>query len=102
WDEIVATAKATRAELASQQATAHAAQKSVEEQRARVQQAVSHAGEVQKNAPRQLTIKQANIDAKEAAVKAAEAAVARAKLDLEYTRIVAPNGGVVGKRSAEP
>lgn len=102
YDEIVATAKAAEAELRSQQASARAAEKNVDEQRAKLQQALSRAGEVEKNAPRQLSIKQANIDAKEAAVKVAEAAVARAKLDLEYTRVVAPFAGVVGKRSAEP
>jgi membrane fusion protein, multidrug efflux system len=102
FDEIAATAKAAHAELASQQATARAAQKAVDEQRARLQQALSRAGEAQKNAPHQLSIKQANTDAKTAAVKIAEANVARAKLDLDYTRITAPLAGVVGRRSAEP
>jgi membrane fusion protein (multidrug efflux system) len=35
-------------------------------------------------------------------VRAAEAAVERAKLDLSYTKIVAPVAGVVGRRSVEP
>ncbi len=101
FDQFAATAKAARADVASAQATARAAQKAVEEQRARLEEALSRHGEVTRNAPRQLSIRQANIDAKEAAVKAAEAAVERARLDLEYTRVVAPFNGVVGKRTVE-
>jgi membrane fusion protein (multidrug efflux system) len=102
YDQVVATAKAQRADLQSQLASARAARHVVEEQRARLAQALKRQGEVQKNAPRQVSIRQAELDAREGAVKAAQAAVARARLDLEYTRIVAPFDGVVGKRTVEP
>lgn len=102
YDQVLATAKAARADVDSARALARSAQKSVEQQQARLQQALSRQGEANRNAPHQLNIKEANIAAKEAAVKAAEAAVERAKLDLSYTKIAAPVAGVVGKRSVEP
>jgi len=102
YDQIVATAKATRADVESARALAHAAQKTVEQQQLRLQQAQSRAGEAERNAPHQISIREAQIAAKEAAVKAAAAAVERARLDLSYTKIVAPVAGVVGKRSVEP
>ncbi len=42
-----------------------------------------------------------DIAAKEAAVKSAQAALDQALLNLSYTKIVAPVGGVVGKRTVE-
>ena len=102
YDQVVATAKAARADTDSARALARSAQKTVEQQQARLQQALSRQGEANRNAPHQLSIREANIAAKEAAVKAAEAAVERAKLDLSYTKIAAPVAGVVGKRSVEP
>ena len=102
FDQIAATAKAARADLDSARALTRAAAKTVEQQQLKLQQAQSRAGEAARNAPRQISIREANIEAKEAAVKAAEAAVERAKLDLAYTKIVAPVHGVVGKRNVEP
>ena len=102
FDQIEATAKATRADLDSARALARSAQKSVEQQQLKLQQALSRQGEANRNAPRQISIREANLAAKEAAVKAAEAAVERAKLDLAYCKVVAPVAGVVGKRDVEP
>jgi membrane fusion protein (multidrug efflux system) len=102
YDQIVATAKAARADVEAARALARAAQKSVEQQRLRLQQALSRHGEASRNAPSVMSIREASIEAQEAAVKAAEAAVERARLDLAYTKIVAPIAGIVGKRSVEP
>lgn len=43
----------------------------------------------------------ASITSKEAAVKAAQASLDQALLNLGYTRITAPGGGVIGKKSIE-
>src|SRR5207248_3316659 len=102
YDQVLATARAARADVDSMRALARGAQKVVEQQRLRLQQALSKEGEANRNAPRQISIREASVEAKQAAVKAAEAAVERAQLDLGYTRIVAPFAGVVGKRSVEP
>ncbi len=102
YDQVIATAKAARADVESQRALARSAAQAVEQQKARLQQALSRAGEANRNAPHQLSIRESNIAAKEAAVKVAEAALERAKLDLSYTRIVAPVAGITGKRSVEP
>ena len=102
YDAALATAKAARADVESARALARGAQKEVDQQKSQLQQALSRQGEANRNAPHQLSIREANIAAKEAAVKAADAALERAKLDLSYTKIMAPVAGVVGKRSVEP
>jgi membrane fusion protein (multidrug efflux system) len=43
----------------------------------------------------------ASITSKEAAVKAAQASLDQALLNLGYTKITAPGGGVIGKKSVE-
>jgi membrane fusion protein (multidrug efflux system) len=101
FDAYLAAAKAARAETDSSRALAHSAKKTVEQQEARLQQAQSRAGEANRNAPHQISIREAAVSAREAAVKVAEANVARARLDLEYTHIVAPFAGVIGNRSVE-
>lgn len=88
YDQVVAAATASR--------------KLVDEARARLQQARSRRGEARTSAPERLRAEKAQLDARAAAVAAAEAAAERARLDLEYTRIVAPVDGIVGKRSVEP
>ena len=102
YDQVLATAKAARADVESTRALARSADKAVDQQKARLQQALSRQGEASRNAPHQLSIREANIAAKEAAVKVAEAKLARAKLDLEYTKVSAPFSGITGKRSVEP
>jgi membrane fusion protein (multidrug efflux system) len=102
WDQVEATARTARAALASASALARSARKAVEQQRARRSQAESRQLEAQKNAPRTLDQRQSLLEARRAAVKIAEAQVARARLDLEYTRVCAPFDGVVGRRAVEP
>jgi membrane fusion protein (multidrug efflux system) len=101
YDQVLATDKAQRAEVASARALLLAAGKTVDQQRARLQQALSRRDEVEHNAPRQLHIREANTQVRQAAVQAAEASVAQARLNLEYTRVLAPVDGVIGKRTVE-
>jgi membrane fusion protein (multidrug efflux system) len=102
YDQIVETAKTTTAALDSASAQARARAKAVEQAQARLAQAQSRSQEASRNAPHQLFVQRANIAAREAAVRAARSALEQARLNLSYTRIVAPYDGIVGRRSVEP
>ncbi len=102
YDQVLAAARTSRAEVASARALARASRKVVDEQRRRFAQAEHRAAEASQNAPEQLTIRRSTIDARAAAVRAAEAALAQARLNLGYTRVTAPIDGVIGQRSVEP
>ena len=102
YDAIVETAKSATAGVDSARARAKAAAKSVEQAQARVAQAESRSQEASQNAPHQLFVQRANIAARQAAVRAAKSALEQARLNLGYTRIVAPYDGLVGRRNVEP
>jgi membrane fusion protein, multidrug efflux system len=53
-------------------------------------------------AQRQLAVLEAQIAQSEAAITAARAALVTAKLNLEYTTIIAPEDGVLGQRQVKP
>ncbi|HZS36966.1 MAG TPA: HlyD family secretion protein [Polyangia bacterium] len=102
YDQIIAAAKAARAEVDSQRALARAAAKNADEQRARIEQALARQSEVRADAPRQLVIRRAALNAREAAIEAAQSSLERAQLDVEYATISAPIAGTTGRRSVEP
>ncbi len=64
-------------------------------------QSESRLAQYQRNAPAQLAVKRAAVNSEEAAAKSQEVQVEKARLNLGYTKISAPVGGVVMKRSAE-
>jgi membrane fusion protein (multidrug efflux system) len=101
YDDRLAAARVADAAVTSGRAQARSAAHVVAQQRARLGQAQSRLTEANKNAPRQVAIDRANVDQRAAAIRAAEAAVAQARLNLEYTRIVAPFDGIVGRRTVE-
>ncbi len=76
-----------------------AAKKRVVEQQAKAQATSSRLEEAQSNAPKQLDAKRAEVDSRRASVEIARAALQQAELDLRYTHIAAPIGGIIGKRS---
>jgi membrane fusion protein (multidrug efflux system) len=53
-------------------------------------------------AQRELAVLEAQISQSEAAIAAARAALVVAKLNLEYTAIIAPEDGVIGQRQVKP
>jgi len=58
--------------------------------------------EVRSNAPQELEIKRAGVQSAQANAQAAKAQVDQAKLNLQYTKILAPVSGVVGRKTLEP
>ncbi|MGH9375729.1 MAG: efflux RND transporter periplasmic adaptor subunit [Terriglobia bacterium] len=98
YDTAVAAAKASAATVVAAQASAAAAEQQVAQARSRLTQAnaelrYAHTG------PQQLSVIRAKAEAAVAGVQAAEAALHQAELNLQYTTIVAPVSGIVGKRT---
>lgn len=101
FDQVVANAKALQATVAANQASAEAARKVVDQRNAQLDDARKRYEEAQKNAPKQLAIRQADITTREAAAEAARAQLSQALLNLSYCRITTPVGGIVAKRAVE-
>jgi membrane fusion protein, multidrug efflux system len=101
YDQVVTTAKAMAASVASAQASAEAAQKVVDQRRAQLDQARSRLAMANVTAPNQVAISRANLQSKQADVQAMKAQLDRAQLDLSYCKILAPVSGVISKRTAE-
>lgn len=101
FDQVVANAKALAATVTANQASAQAALKQVDERRAQLAQSQQRFEEAQKNAPKQLAIRQANITSRQSAAQAARAQLDQALLNLSYCRIKTPVSGIVAKRMVE-
>lgn len=101
FDQVVAAAKAMAATVDANQATARAALSQVDVSRAQLAQARLRAQQAEKNAPREMAIRQADVGSRQGAAAMAEAQLEQAKLNLSYCRIVTPVDGIVAKRNAE-
>lgn len=99
YDQAVAASKASAAAVAEAQAGVAAADQQVAQARNRMQEAQAGLSSAQTR-PDQLQVTRARAQAAAAAVSEAEAELHRAELDLQYTTIVAPTDGIVGKRTA--
>lgn len=98
YDDAVATAKATAATVSAAQASAAAAEQQVAQTRSRLVQAGAEL-QYANTRPRQMTVIRARAAAALAGVESGEAALHKAELNLQYTTIVAPVSGVVGRRT---
>ncbi len=98
-DQHTASRESADAELEASRASLEAAKKHVDQQRERLRQARSRLGETVQNAPTEIDIQEANVASREASLKNAEAAVTEARLNLGYTRVVAPVNGIIGRKS---
>jgi membrane fusion protein (multidrug efflux system) len=101
YDQVIATAKAQAAAVDSAAASADAARKVVDQRRAQLAQARSQLNQAASNAPRQVAISRATLEARVAAEQAARARMEQTLLNLSYTKVVAPAGGVISKRNVE-
>jgi membrane fusion protein (multidrug efflux system) len=102
YEAKVTAAKASEATVQSKQAAADSAQKQINQAVAELNQARARAAQAQQNAPRQLAIQHATVETRQAEAMKNKAAVDQALLNLQYTKIMAPVNGVVGKKSVEP
>ena len=100
FDAAVSAADATKAALADALASQQAAQSAVKiaHDRETQSQALLHYAET---APQQVEAQNARARQAEAQVKAAEAQLEQARLNLSYTKIVAPVNGIITRKSLE-
>lgn len=99
YDQAEAASKASAAAVTEAQAEVAAADQQVVQMRSRMQDAEAELRRANTR-PEQMHVVQAKAQAAAAAEAEAEAALHRAELDLQYTTIVAPADGIVGKRTA--
>jgi len=99
YDRAVAASKTSAAAVAEAQAGVAAAEQQVTQARSRLQDAEAELRSAHTR-PEQMQVTHAKAQAAAAAVEEAEAELHRAELNLQYTTIVAPAEGIVGKRTA--
>jgi membrane fusion protein, multidrug efflux system len=107
YDQAVAAADVARATLDAQKAMVNEAQqnisaagKTVEQARARVLVADASI-ESAMSGPGQVKVTEAKAQSAEAKVQQQRALLDQAELNLQYTTLVAPIGGVIGKKAVE-
>jgi membrane fusion protein, multidrug efflux system len=96
YDQAVANAKANEAAVASAQASAAAAAQGITQAKAKLAQTQADLRSAQ-TAPNQVATTRAHALSAAAVVQQKEAALEQARLNLEYTKIMAPVDGVVSK-----
>lgn len=99
YDRAVAASKSSAAAVAGAEAGVAAADEQVTQARSRMQQAEAELRRAHTR-PEQIQVTRAKAQAAAAAVDEAEAVLHKAELNLQYTTIVAPTEGIVGKRTA--
>jgi membrane fusion protein (multidrug efflux system) len=92
YDQQVAAAEVARA-------SAQAYRQRLQGRRAKLDAATTRQREVLQNAPRQLVAREATVQVRQANLELARAQLHQAELDLGYARVVAPAGGIIGRRT---
>jgi membrane fusion protein (multidrug efflux system) len=100
FDAATAAADASKADLAAAQANQQAAEDGVGQARQRQDQAES-ALKAAGTGPQQVQAQSARARQAEAMVEQAQAQLDMAKLNLGYTKIVAPSSGIITRKSVE-
>ncbi len=100
FDAAVATADADKASLADAQASQEAAADEVNVARERLTQAQASLRYAQ-TGPQQVAAQDAKAKQAQAQVEQAQAELDQARLNLSYTRIVAPEAGIITRKSVE-
>jgi membrane fusion protein (multidrug efflux system) len=101
YDQYSAAAKAQAATVTAQTESAAAAAKTVEQRRAQMTEQQFKLAQTLQNAPRQVLIRQANIQARSANLESIKAQMMQNELNIGYCHLVAPVSGLVSQRSAE-
>lgn len=101
YTQAVDSQRATAAAVLSLRASAAAASQVVTQARARLAQAQSEL-QYAKTRPQQISVQRLRAAAAEAGTEKARAILQQAQLNLDYTTIVAPVSGIVGRRTVQP
>jgi membrane fusion protein (multidrug efflux system) len=100
FEQAQATAKALAATVDTAKASADAAARQVSQARARVSQAQAQQAATA-SSPQQIAAERAKAQSSQAAVGIQRANLEMAKLNIQYTTIVAPVTGVIGQRAVQ-
>jgi membrane fusion protein, multidrug efflux system len=100
YDQALATAKSSTANVASAQAGESAAQQFIQQTQSRLTQATAN-HEYAQTGPQQVSSTKARVQAAIADVQQKSALVQQAGLNLQYTKIIAPVSGEVNKTVVE-
>ena len=100
YDQALATAKSSTANVAAAQASESAAQQFVQQAQSRLTQATAN-HEYAQTGPQQVSSTKEKVQAAIADVQQKRALVQQAELNLQYTKIVAPVSGEVNKTVVE-
>ena len=101
FDQYTANAKQQAASLEAARSALLAAERTVDQRRAQLEQSNSKLTESERNAEPQLLVRRADVQQQLANLKSAEAQLEQARLNLGYTRITALVAGIVMKRAAQ-
>ena len=96
YDQALAAAKSSTANVAAAQASESAAQQFVQQAQSRMAQATANHAYAQ-TGPQQVSSTKARVQAATADVQQKRALVQQAELNLQYTKIIAPASGEVNK-----
>jgi membrane fusion protein (multidrug efflux system) len=100
YDQAVAAAKASAAAVEAARAAAVAAQQQIAQAQAKLAQAEADVRSA-KTFPEQMTATRSKAQSAEAIAAQRKAELEQAKLNLQYTQVVAPVSGVVSNRTVE-
>ncbi len=101
YDSRATQERAQAAVVVSRRRTAEADAKQVTQAQASLLQAQARLKQAQVNLPRQIAAQRATLAERQAAAKQSVANADQAELNLEYTRIYAPEDGIIGDRSVQ-
>jgi membrane fusion protein (multidrug efflux system) len=99
FDAAVAQAAADQGTLDAAERDVKAQEDAVRLMRERLAQSRSQQSQSEKNGPKQVAVQQARAAAAAAAIQEAQAKVDQARLNLSYTKILAPITGIVSNKS---
>jgi membrane fusion protein (multidrug efflux system) len=101
YDDKVAAAAASNAQVQSLVSMAESGAKVIDQRRAALTSVQIKLQQVRTNAPQEMDIRRAAVQSAQATAQAAKAQVDQARLDLKYTKILAPVSGVIGRKMLE-
>ena len=101
YDQRATEERAQAAEVASRREQADAMQKSVVQAAAQLEQTKAQARQAELDRPKQVQVQKEQLAERVASAQSALAQANQAELNLEYTRIYAPEDGIVGDKQVQ-
>ncbi len=101
YDQRATEAAAQTEVVASRMENASAASRAITQARAQLGQAEAQAAQARQDTPRQIQMQREMLTEQKAAELAAKAQADQAELNLEYTRIYAPEDGIIGDKQVQ-